>query len=732
MNGTPIDISIVAKQTTTGGGTRSYMVLRDKALANPRGYIEGQAPTDIVYQNVFNAEVPLTGSFGAGNNLNLAQDLEGQDIASFAFGDTLSATSENQFVIGYNNTPDSTKTFIIANSGNIFTVDYEGNVSAGDLDVGAISATSVTINGEPVEYLMDDKLEATSAWVSGNYETTTNATNNYNTLNAKINNLSATDDGKFEATSGWANSTFETKNDAADKYNTLTGQTDYLSGQVSSNTTAIGELNNAVGSKANQTDLEALSGQVEAITVPTKVSELENDVPYLSSIPTSYVQKNEIAEMATTGWVDENYAKKGDIPTDVYTKTEVNAISTALSSAVSGAGYLTSVPDTVSATAVNTATGWVNEQGYQNAAQVSAIASAYAGGGSGDVTSAQVSAIVESYGYATTSQIPTGTAQLTNTANYLSSVVVGFTDSTNYVYSAPASSIIFGQDFSMSNFGTDTLTSVTIDWNGFTVSDRTWDNPNIKKIYFDNSFNVEADWDEGSASISLARPIPLSTSQLTNDSGYTTSANVSAIVESYNYATTSQLPTDYTTSAQVSSIVEGYGYQNAAQVSAIASGYAGGEVPTKVSELINDVGYITLASVPTDYTTSAQVSAIASAYAQQADGMTNKQILSTLNSNQITYDSTVEIFKTTYTGSTLTLNTVTVPANSLSAGEVATFEEWISLNNDIPSADFSAGSNTLVGEIPSALLSSKTNVFVRRLVNNNGTITQYVSFAYEF
>lgn len=259
------------------------MVLRDSALANPRGYIEGQAPTDIVYQNVFNAEVPLTGSFGAGNDINLAQDVEGQDIATFAFGDTLSATSENQFVIGYNNTPDSTKAFIVANSGNIFTVDYEGNVSAGDLDVGAISATSITVSGEDlnqvidekVEYLstsIDDKLEATSAWVSGNYETTTNATNNYNTLNAKINNLSAADDGKFEATSGWVNSTFETKSDATDKYNTLTGQTDYLSGQVSSNITAIGEITNALGSKANQTDLEALSGQVEGITVPTKVS----------------------------------------------------------------------------------------------------------------------------------------------------------------------------------------------------------------------------------------------------------------------------------------------------------------------------------------------------------------------------------------------------------------------------------------------------------------------------
>jgi hypothetical protein len=183
--------------------------------------------------------------------------------------------------------------------------------------------------------------------------------------------------------------------------------------------------------------------------------------------------------------------------------------------------------------------------------------------------------------------------------------------------------------------------------------------------------------------------IPTKLSEFNNDVGFitldsiseiggVTSAQVSAIVEGYNY----------TTSAQVSSIVEGYGYQTAAQVSAIASGYV--------------------------------------------SGPTNKQVLSTVNSNQITYDETVDIFKTTYTGSTLTLNTVTVPAGSLNAGEVATFEEWITTNNDIPSADFSAGSNIFVGEIPSALLSSKTHVFTRRLVNNGGTITQFVSFAYEF
>jgi hypothetical protein len=236
------------------------MVLRDIALAYERPDIGG-IPTQIVYEDVFTTVVPLTTAFGAGNLITLTETIDDQgesrEVVTFAFGTNLSTSYDNQFVIGYNNEPDATKAFIVANSGNIFTVDYEGNVKAGDLDVGAISATSVTINGEPVEYLMDDKLEATSAWVSGNYETTTNATNNYNTLNAKINNLSAANDEKFETKIDAANAhnelsaaitglnatvsdTYETKVAATESYNALAEDISEVSAVVSANSTSIG------------------------------------------------------------------------------------------------------------------------------------------------------------------------------------------------------------------------------------------------------------------------------------------------------------------------------------------------------------------------------------------------------------------------------------------------------------------------------------------------------------
>ena len=379
-NRTPIEISIVAKQNV-GGTTKSYMVLRDSALANPRGYVEGQAPTDIVYRNVFNSNIPVSGSFGAGNDIDLAQDLQDQGVGSFAFGDSLTTSNANQFVIGSNNDADATKAFIIANSGNIFTVDYEGNVEA-----NAISASAIYVNGEDIgqsvdgkvdelSTAFDNKLSATEDWVSDTFETKESATQTFNELEGDIDQISSFVSGLPTDIATKANQT-DVDNisafvsglpqDINDKFNALTGQTNYLSGQIDATNLVVNQVTGTLDAKANKTDLEALSGKVEAIHVPSAVSELENDVPYLSAIPTSYVQQSQL----------EDYALKSEIPvvTGFATKAELSAVDNKFS------GYATT--DTVSGidarlTAVENA-GYITNTALEPYAKTSAVAETYA------------------------------------------------------------------------------------------------------------------------------------------------------------------------------------------------------------------------------------------------------------------------------------------------------------------------------------------------------------------
>lgn len=414
-------------------------------------------------------------------------------------------------------------------------------------------------------------------------------------------------------------------------------------------------------------------------TVPTDISAFDNDAGYVTST-----------------YVTEAISGKANI-NDVWTKEEsysyieVNAISTALSSAVSGAGYLTSVPDTyalktdiptdvatssyvqsASGNAVTVATGWVNSQNYltsvpdtyalktdiptdyTTSAQVSAIASAYAGSATGDVTSAQVSAIVEGY-------------------NYITGITVSYNDEEWTEYTLSGKGISFTDDIYFEAGENNDIIDVI--WKGirFVGGSESIDQYS-KRIDWSNDFTVEDD--EGDVYISLATPIPLSTSQLINDS-------------------------DYQTAAQVSAIASAYG------------GGGGGINATKLSQLQNDVGFVTIDDV-------------------SRRDKTNKQSVDTPVSNTITYNSTIDIFKTTYevSNDAITLNTVTVPAGALSAGEIATFEEWIYTANSFSTVNF--GSNVLIGEVPSTFLAATNHVFVRRLINNNGTIEQYISFAYEF
>ena len=137
---------------TTGENTQ--VILRDVGLFYKRPYVDNQIPAEVYTVRILTGSLPWQNEFGAGQNINL---IEG--TPNYAFGSNLS-TASNQFVIGDTNISDGTKAFIVANSGNVFTVDYEGNVEA-----NAISATSLTVNGSQVATAADLTGLATESYV---------------------------------------------------------------------------------------------------------------------------------------------------------------------------------------------------------------------------------------------------------------------------------------------------------------------------------------------------------------------------------------------------------------------------------------------------------------------------------------------------------------------------------------------------------------------------------------
>ncbi|MBO7713606.1 MAG: hypothetical protein J6S85_26170 [Methanobrevibacter sp.] len=110
-------------------GSNLQVTLRDNALAYRRPFIDNDTQVEIVYRDILTGiNIPLTGSFGVGENINLFPGAN-----SFAFGEGLITNSENQTVFGQYNEPDANQLLIFGNGvddnnrNNIFTVDKYGN-----------------------------------------------------------------------------------------------------------------------------------------------------------------------------------------------------------------------------------------------------------------------------------------------------------------------------------------------------------------------------------------------------------------------------------------------------------------------------------------------------------------------------------------------------------------------------------------------------------------------------
>lgn len=251
-----IDVSIVAIKNNV----EKSMILRDIGLAYPRPYVAGRTPIEIVNHNIFmNLNSPVSGSLNVGNGFG---DIA-VDINNFSFGEGLYTNTENQLVIGQYNVPSATtnQAFVIGNGtsdsqrSNAFTVDYEGNVQA-----GAISATSLTVDGEQVATDSDLTDMATKTWVN--------------------------EQG------------FLTEHQSLDGFATEQWVLDkgYITG-VNLDPYATKDQLTAYATKSDLTvSASILSNQISqlALNIPTKVSDLTNDAGYLTAVPTSYALKTDI------------------------------------------------------------------------------------------------------------------------------------------------------------------------------------------------------------------------------------------------------------------------------------------------------------------------------------------------------------------------------------------------------------------------------------------------------
>lgn len=418
----------------------TQVILRDQALAYKRPYIENQVPAEILERVILTTNVPLTGVFGAGQDISLTIGSNGA-----AFGTGLDQTGNNQLVIGQYNEVDNTKAFVIGNGqndsnrSNIFTIDYQGNVNA-----NAINAEEIFIDGSRVagvsdiptgtSQLTNDANFATQEWVlgkgyitgytagtgisinngvisvAGELGKTYYADNNTLQLNEQTNtfsikslssklnagqhiiltedangvvtiastgggggggtdtylagtglSLSTVEEGvyQFNVDQAWITGYIESATSGLENY--TAGEGIAIEDNVISLTATIPSIEGlasqqyvnvavsvATNDMATQTwvgqqgyltavpDTYATTGQLEAVS-----GELNNAIGAKANATDlqNYVQTSTMSAYATSAWVDQNYMKSGDVPTDVYTKDEVNAISTALSTAVSEADY---------------------------------------------------------------------------------------------------------------------------------------------------------------------------------------------------------------------------------------------------------------------------------------------------------------------------------------------------------------------------------------------------------
>ena len=364
------EINITIVETTN---PITQVVLRDKALAYPRPYIDGKTIQQIVeYETLTGINVPLTGGFGAGVDLSFVPDVQG-----FLFGEGLIQTNLNQFVVGQYNMPDAEQTFIVGNGtdlfnrSNLFTISYDGNAYlSGNRILTNLDRVNVSELNNDIGYIT---LAEVPVYEAG---TGLKKQNNTFSLTAAIPSAVSqlTNDTGFITVDALTD--YALKSQIPTNNNQLTNGAGYITGYNAGSGISIvnGTINCTVeggGGGATSTAGEGIgidSNNVISLTatIPTTVAQLSDAGNYAltSQIPTNnnqltngagYITNAALSNYATTAWVEgknyltavpDTYALKTDVPSAVSQLTNDSNFIT--SSALTGFAQTSAIPTSTS------------------------------------------------------------------------------------------------------------------------------------------------------------------------------------------------------------------------------------------------------------------------------------------------------------------------------------------------------------------------------------------------
>ena len=251
----------------------------------------------------------------------------------------------------------------------------------------------------PEEYVTENELEA-----KGYLTEHQDLSNYYNKTEVDQKITDAVTGGTVDL------SNYATKEEIPTKMSELENDSNYLTSIPSEYVTET-ELNEK-GYLTEHQDLSSYALKSELPTVPTKVSELENDKNYLTEVPSNYITEEELSEELKNVEIDlTDYALKSEIPTKISELTN-------------DSNFLTTIPSEYITENELDAKGYLTEVPSEYATQTyvtNAIAQAQLSG-DGEIDLSGYATKDDLSTKADTSDIPTKVSELENDSNYLTVV----------------------------------------------------------------------------------------------------------------------------------------------------------------------------------------------------------------------------------------------------------------------------------------------------------------------